>query len=81
MEGIAPQPLINYAHAQTPASFCPKVVSRQATPQAQVVYNTKFEVTSFNGCPKLFLDTSLALTPANFGPKSCFFVSYSPSPS
>jgi len=46
----------------------------------------KFEVASFNCCTnKLgvpnFLDAPLARTPANFGRKSCFSASYSPSPS
>ena len=47
---------------------------------------TKFEVASFNGCrnkygvPK-FLGCSPSPDPANFGPNSCFLISYSPNPS
>jgi len=45
---------------------------------------TKYEVASFNGCRNKggtpnFLDAAVARTPANFGRKSCFLVSYSPN--
>ena len=42
------------------------------------VYDTRLEVASFNACRNNyrgpnFLDTPLAQTPANFGPKNCFW--------
>jgi len=45
---------------------------------------SKFELASLNDSKNkywgpIFLDAPLARTPANFGPKSCFLVSYSPN--
>jgi len=44
---------------------------------------SKFQLASFNDCKNKygvphFLDAARARTPANFGRKSCFLVSYSP---
>jgi len=46
---------------------------------------SKFELANFNDCKNKyggpnFFGCCLARTPANFGPKSCFLVIYSPSP-
>jgi len=42
---------------------------------------SKFEIASFNGCKiNTRVQIFFGCSPAHFGPKSCFLVSYSPSP-
>jgi len=73
--------------AQTPTSFCTKscfFVSYCPSPSCIANLNLLASMTAKinTGVPifNFFLDAPLARTPANCGPKSCFLVSYTPSP-
>jgi len=62
MGGIAPQAPDKLRPCPDPRQFFVlKVVSRHATPQAQLVY--QIEVASFNGCSKFFFGYSPTPSP------------------
>jgi len=70
--------------AQTPVILDLKVVYCKLLTVPK--WCTKFEAASFNGCRNKygvlnFLDAPIDQTTVDFGPKSCFLVSYSPNPS